>query len=62
MLQVQNLSVKIGDKPILTDVSLSFESGKTYFLLGKNGSGKSSLAYTISGNPKYKVTAGDISE
>jgi len=57
MLQVQNLSVKIGDKPILTDVSLSFEEGKTYFLLGKNGSGKSSLAFALAGHPRYEIVS-----
>lgn len=62
MLQVQNLSVKIGDKPILTDVSLSFEEGRTYFLLGKNGSGKSSLAFALAGHPRYEIVSWAIIE
>lgn len=57
MLSVQNVTVKIGDKQILTDVSLSFQMGKTYFLLGKNGSGKSSLAFALAGHPKYEVVS-----
>lgn len=55
MLEVKNLSVKIWEKQILDDVSLKFELGKNYCVLGKNGSGKSSLAMTIMGNPKYEV-------
>ncbi|MBP6910431.1 Fe-S cluster assembly ATPase SufC [Patescibacteria group bacterium] len=39
---------------------MSFELGKNYCLLGKNGSGKSSLALTVMGHPKYEITQGDI--
>lgn len=60
MLVVQNLSVSVGGKSILSDVSLAFEPGKIYFLLGRNGSGKSSLALTIAGHPRYSVTHGQI--
>lgn len=55
MLEVKNLSVKIWEKQILDDVNLEFELGKNYCVLGKNGSGKSSLAMTIMGNPKYEI-------
>lgn len=52
MLQTHNLSLTITDKDdkqqtIVSDVSLSFEKGKNYCILGKNGSGKSSLALSI---------------
>lgn len=56
MLTIKNLSVKIANKEILKDISLSFELGKNYCVLGQNGSGKSSLAMTIMGNPKYQIT------
>lgn len=55
MLTIKNLSVKIADKEILKDISLNFEPGKNYCILGQNGSGKSSLAMTIMGNPKYSI-------
>jgi Fe-S cluster assembly ATPase SufC len=35
---------------------LVFEKGKNTCILGKNGSGKSSLASIIMGNPAYEVT------
>lgn len=55
MLWLQHISIAIEEKNILTDVSLSFELGKNYCLLGKNGSGKSSLAMAIMGHPSYEV-------
>lgn len=55
MINVKNLKVKVWEKDILKWISLSFELGKNYLLLWKNWSGKSSLASTIAGNPKYEV-------
>jgi len=60
MLAINNLSVSIQDKEILSEVSLSFEKGKNYCILGKNGSGKSSLSSVIMGHPAYDVTNGTI--
>lgn len=60
MLQVKNLKVNIWDKPILKSINLSFEKGKNYCILGKNGSGKSSMAMTVMWHPKYEIIDGDI--
>lgn len=60
MLTVKNLCVAISGKDILSDISLSFERGKNYCILGKNGSGKSSLSSVIMGHPAYEVTSGSI--
>jgi Fe-S cluster assembly ATP-binding protein len=60
MLQCKNLSVIIEWKEVLSDVSLWFELGKNYCLLGKNGSWKSSLALTLMWHPKYTLQQGDI--
>lgn len=35
---------------------MDFEVGKNYCVIGKNWSGKSSLAMTIMGHPKYQIT------
>ena len=60
MIQIQNLKVSVEGKDILRNINLSFETGKTYFLLGQNGSGKSSLALTLMGHPKYQIQEGSI--
>ena len=36
-------------KPVFSDFSLTLEQGNIYGLLGKNGTGKSTLLYLISG-------------
>lgn len=60
MLRIQNLSVNVEEKQILNQISFDFEQGKNYCILGKNGSGKSSLAMTLVGNPKYEIKEGEI--
>lgn len=60
MIHINNLSVYIQDKKILDEISLQFEKGKNYCVLGKNGSGKSSLAYTLMGHPSYEIVWWDI--
>lgn len=60
MLSLHNFSVAIEDKQILDSVSLSFELGKNYCLLGKNGSGKSSLAMAVMGHPAYEVKSWEL--
>jgi Fe-S cluster assembly ATP-binding protein len=60
MLEVENLSVMIGDKTLLKDVSLHIEEGETRMLFGENGSGKTSLLMAIMGLGDYKVTSGRI--
>jgi len=60
MLQIKNLSVNIQNKEIINNVSLSFQKGKNYCLLGKNGSWKSSLAMTIMWHPDYEINNWDI--
>jgi Fe-S cluster assembly ATP-binding protein len=56
MLSLKNLSVEVDNKIILDTISMDFELGKNYCIIGKNGSGKSSLAMTIMGHPKYSIT------
>lgn len=48
-IYVEDLSFKFGDKQILNRISLKFEEGKVYSILGKNGTGKTTLLKNILG-------------
>lgn len=56
MIEIKNLHAKVADTEILHGIDVVFEKGKNTCILGKNGSGKSSLASIIMGNPAYEVT------
>jgi len=59
-LEIRNLHVSIENKPILNGVDLIVKQGEVHALMGPNGTGKSTLAYTLMGHPNYTVTAGQI--
>jgi ABC-2 type transport system ATP-binding protein len=49
MIQIQNISFAYQKKPVFDGLNLQFEAGHVYGLLGKNGTGKSSLLRNIAG-------------
>lgn len=58
IIEIRNLSKKIGKKQILKDVSFSVDKGETVGLLGRNGAGKTSILKCITGLWLYD--GGDI--
>ena len=65
-LEIKNLHVEVKDeekkayKKILKGVTLTMHTGEIHAIMGPNGTGKSTLSETIMGNPKYRVTEGQI--
>ncbi len=59
-LVIKNLHVNIEDKEILKGVDITIKQGEIHAIMGPNGTGKSTLAYTLMGHPSYTVTAGEI--
>jgi Fe-S cluster assembly ATP-binding protein len=60
MLTLRQVSVSIHDKEIVHDFNYTFAGGETIAILGHNGSGKSSLALSIMGHPRYQTTGSII--
>nr|WP_029934049.1 heme ABC transporter ATP-binding protein [Thiomicrospira pelophila] len=49
MLEAQSINYTIGNKAILSEVSLQVKAGEIWVVLGPNGAGKSSLLNVLSG-------------
>ena len=58
LLQINDLTKKYYNKTALSNVSLNFEPGKIYGLLGPNGSGKTTLMKVVAG--LHKQTSGSV--
>ncbi len=58
IIEVNNLTKKVGKKNLLNDVSFNLEEGEILGVVGKNGSGKTTLLKSIVG--LIHPTSGDI--
>jgi Fe-S cluster assembly ATP-binding protein len=60
VLEVRDLSVSAGERPVLRGVSLAVLPGEVHVLLGPNGGGKTTLLMAVMGMPGYRVTGGRV--
>lgn len=61
MLEIENLSLRIGDTPVLNQVNLSVEPGQILGVVGESGSGKSLTALSaMQLLPEGSITSGSV--
>lgn len=62
MLQVKNFSIasEENEQVLLDKINFTVKDGEIHCVLGKNGSGKTTVAYSIMGLPRYKHIGGKI--
>ena len=60
MLKLKNLTISIGDHVILEDINLEVNPGEIHAVMGPKYSGKTDLAFSITGNPNFEIKEGSI--
>lgn len=60
LLEIRDLRVTIGERTVLSSVTLDIAAGALVVLMGANGSGKSTLGLALAGHPRYVVTGGEV--
>jgi len=60
VIEIKDLHVAIGDKPIVKGLSLTIKQGEVHAIMGPNGTGKSTFSKAIAGHPDYTITQGDV--
>lgn len=59
-LVISNLHVSVEGREIIKGLDLTIRQGEVHALMGPNGTGKSTLAYSLMGHPNYEVTEGEV--
>lgn len=57
-LEIKNLHKSYGNKEVLKDINFTFEEGKIYGLLGRNGAGKTTFFNAL--NEDIKIDSGEF--
>ncbi|HZG75387.1 MAG TPA: ATP-binding cassette domain-containing protein, partial [Paenibacillus sp.] len=60
VLKIEDLRSSIEGKEILKGFNLEIKGGEIHAIMGPNGTGKSTLASTLMGHPKYEVQSGSV--
>ncbi len=60
MIKIKDLHVKIEEKEILKGINLNVNAGELHVIMGRNGTGKSTLANVLAGREQYTITNGSI--
>jgi Fe-S cluster assembly ATP-binding protein len=60
LLEVQAVSLTLGERALLSGVNLALREGHIHALIGSNGAGKSTLAYALMGSESYRPQSGEI--
>jgi Fe-S cluster assembly ATP-binding protein len=60
LLEIKDITYRVKEKEIFSGLSLAVETGEVRAILGKNGTGKSTLAYLVMGCESYIPTSGEI--
>ncbi len=60
LFEIRDLHVAVEGKEVLKGVNLVVRRGEVHAIMGRNGTGKTTLSYTLMGHPKYQVLSGSI--
>ena len=60
MLKIKNLSAGINKKIILKNINLEINKGEFHVIMGRNGTGKSTLSNLIAGKDGYYKEKGQL--
>lgn len=60
MLKINKLNVGVDDKNILNNINLKINKGELHVIMGRNGTGKSTLSNIIAGKDGYNIGGGEV--